>query len=459
MKMWTGRFKDELNPLANDFNTSIHIDHVMYKEDIEGSIAHTKMLHKVGILTAKEMTIIVDGLLAIRENIESGDLAIDPQAEDIHMFIEAELTKRVGDCGKKLHTARSRNDQVTLDTKLFLLKKAKDLATDIKTLMAVLIKKAEHHTMTIMPGYTHLQIAQPITYAHYLLAYGQMLKRDLLRLMDWQERTNEMPLGSGALATTTHPIDRDYVCKLLNFRQVTDNSLDAVSDRDYVLELSFVISTLMMHLSRLSEEIILYSSQEFKFIELSDAYATGSSIMPQKKNPDIAELIRGKTGRIYGYHQALLVMMKGLPLSYNKDMQEDKELIFSAIEETQQCLRMMTGMIDTLNVDKNRMRQSASTGFINATDCADYLAKKGVPFREAYRITGELVARALTLQKSLEALPIEEFQKLSPHFDADIFSKINLEHCVTERKIYSGPSEASVYQQIEKLKLFLKEGE
>ena len=405
-KMWAGRFTKEVDERVNDFNSSISFDARMYRYDIEGSMAHATMLGECGIIEKHESEKIVQGLKGILADIDEGKLQFDPTAEDVHMFVEAELTKRLGDTGKRLHTARSRNDQVALDVRMILRAETKEIIELVKKLEHTILDIAEKNLTTVMPGYTHLQRAQPITFAHHLMAYANMLLRDISRLEDSYKRTNIMPLGSGALASTTYPINRQRVCDLLGFDEITQNSLDGVSDRDFCIELCSAISLLMMHLSRFSEEIILWCSWEFKFIELDDAYATGSSIMPQKKNPDVTELIRGKTGRVYGDLNTLLVMMKGLPLAYNKDMQEDKEAIFDAIDTVKLCLKTFDPMLATMRVIPENMRNAAAKGFINATDCADYLVKKGMPFRDAYKITGTLVHTCIEKGCTLETLPL-----------------------------------------------------
>ena len=412
-KMWAGRFTKEVDERVNDFNSSISFDARMYRYDIEGSMAHATMLGECGIIEKHESEKIVQGLKGILADIDEGKLQFDPTAEDVHMFVEAELTKRLGDTGKRLHTARSRNDQVALDVRMILRAETKEIIELVKKLEHTILDIAEKNLTTVMPGYTHLQRAQPITFAHHLMAYANMLLRDISRLEDSYKRTNIMPLGSGALASTTYPINRQRVCDLLGFDEITQNSLDGVSDRDFCIELCSAISLLMMHLSRFSEEIILWCSWEFKFIELDDAYATGSSIMPQKKNPDVTELIRGKTGRVYGDLNTLLVMMKGLPLAYNKDMQEDKEAIFDAIDTVKLCLKTFDPMLATMRVIPENMRNAAAKGFINATDCADYLVKKGMPFRDAYKITGTLVHTCIEKGCTLETLPLEEYRKLT----------------------------------------------
>lgn len=448
-KMWAGRFTKEIDERVNDFNSSISFDARMYKQDIEGSIAHATMLGECGIIPLEESKSIIKGLKGILEDIDNGDLHFDPTAEDVHMFVEAELTSRLGDAGKRLHTARSRNDQVALDIRMNLKVEIKEIEKLVKELIETLADLAEKNLTTVMPGYTHLQRAQPITFAHHIMAYAQMLLRDLDRLKDTYKRTNIMPLGSGALASTTYPINRQRVCDLLGFDEITQNSLDGVSDRDFCIELASAISILMMHLSRFSEEIVLWCSWEFKFIELDDAYATGSSIMPQKKNPDITELIRGKTGRVYGDLTTLLTMMKGLSLAYNKDMQEDKEAIFDAVDTVKLCLTTFIPMIKTMKVIPENMRNAAAKGFINATDCADYLVKKGLPFRDAYKITGTLVHSCIEKNLTLETLPLEEYKALCETFEEDVYDAISLETCVMQRKAYGGPAPESVKAQIE----------
>ena len=455
-KIWAGRFTKETDKIVNDFNSSISFDARMYREDIEGSIAHATMLGKCNIIDLEESEAIVEELKNILNDIESGKLEFDFNAEDIHSFIEAELTKRLGDTGKRLHTARSRNDQVALDIRMYLKKEVKEIESLIKKLITVLTDLSEKNLQTVMAGYTHLQRAQPITFAHHLMAYSQMFLRDLERLKDAYKRINIMPLGSGALASTTYPINRRMVCNALGFDEITQNSLDAVSDRDFCIELASDLSILMMHLSRFSEEIILWDSWEFKFIELDDAYSTGSSIMPQKKNPDIAELIRGKTGRVYGDFNTLLIMMKGLPLAYNKDMQEDKEAIFDAIDTVKLSLNAFIPMIETMTIFPENMREAAAKGFINATDCADYLVKKGTPFRDAYKITGEIVRLCIENNLTLETLPIEKYKEFSNKFEEDIFEAINLETCVMQRKVEGGPAPESVKAQIEYIRNKIK---
>ena len=455
-KMWAGRSSKEVDSRVNDFNSSIKFDSRMYRQDIKGSMAHAEMLGDCGIIEKSESEKIIEGLKGILADIDDGKLLFDPNAEDIHMFVESELTKRLGDTGKRLHTARSRNDQVALDIRMYLKDEVNEIIPMIRELIGVLCDIAEKNLDTIMPGYTHLQRAQPITFAHHIMAYAQMLIRDIGRFEDTYKRMDRMPLGSGALATTTYPINRKQVCELLGFEDITMNSLDGVSDRDFCVEMCSAISILMMHLSRFSEEIILWSSWEFKFIELDDAYATGSSIMPQKKNPDVTELIRGKTGRVYGDLNTLLVMLKGTPLAYNKDMQEDKEAIFDAVDTVKLCLTTFIPMLSTMELYKENMRNAAARGFINATDCADYLVKKGLPFRDAYKITGTLVAYCIKNQTVLENLSIEEFRELSPVFDDDVYEAIKLETCVNMRKADGGPAPEAVKKQIEFARKYTK---
>ncbi len=447
-KMWAGRFSKETDSEVNAFNSSISFDGRMFRQDIGGSIAHAKMLGEQGIIPKADSELIIEELRRILSDLEIGKLELDPNAEDIHMFVEAELTKRLGSVGKKLHTSRSRNDQVALDLRLYLRDETKAIMALVSELISALCGIAKEHTETIMPGYTHLQRAQPITFGHHLMAYAQMLLRDLERLGDAAKRMNVCPLGSGALAGTTYPIDRFQTASLLSFDAPSVNSLDGVSDRDFCIELSAALSIIMMHLSRFSEEMILWCSWEFKFIELDDAFATGSSIMPQKKNPDIAELVRGKTARVFGDHMALLTMMKGLPLAYNKDMQEDKESIFDAADTVKLCLSTFIPMLKTMSVCKENMRRAAARGFINATDCADYLVKKGMPFRDAYKITGELVAECISLNTDLEHLPLGAYREKTELFDDGVYRAISLETCVKGRRSYGGPSPESVKHQI-----------
>ncbi len=457
MKLWAGRFSKEADERVNDFNSSISFDSRMYRQDIAGSIAHATMLGEQNIIAPSESETIIKGLKSILSDLDSGKLAFDPEAEDIHMFIEAELTARIGDAGKRLHTARSRNDQVALDIRLYLREAAEGLISQVKELICSLCNQAEQHTETVMPGYTHLQRAQPITFGHHLMAYCQMLLRDIDRLKDAKNRMNVMPLGSCALAGTTYPLNRERVAELLGFSSVTLNSLDGVSDRDFCIELAGAVSILMMHLSRLSEEIILWCSWEFKFIELDDAFATGSSIMPQKKNPDITELVRGKTGRVYGDLNTLLTMMKGLPLAYNKDMQEDKEAVFDAVDTAALCLKTMIPMIDTMKPIPSNMRRAAAKGFINATDAADYLTRKGVPFRDAYKITGTLVAQCIEKDTTLEELPLEDYKALCGEFEEDIYQAISLETCVKGRTVVGGPAPERVKEQITAVRAAIQE--
>ncbi|MBR5252652.1 MAG: argininosuccinate lyase [Clostridia bacterium] len=447
-KMWDARFSKAENKRVNDFNSSISFDSRMFYEDIEGSIAHATMLGKCGIIASEESEKIVAALRQIRDDIESGALPIDPEAEDIHMFVEEVLTARIGDSGKRLHTARSRNDQVALDIRLYLKKEIGEIRALVLDLLSVIAKVAKENADAVMPGYTHLQRAQPVTFGHYMLAYAQMFIRDDLRLKETLARTSISPLGSGALASTTYPIDRHLVAELLELVGVTENSMDGVSDRDFLIELAFDLSLVMMHLSRFSEEIILWCSSEFSFIDLDDAFSTGSSIMPQKKNPDIAELVRGKTGRIYGDLTTVLTMMKGIPLAYNKDMQEDKEAIFDAIDNAKLCLELFASMLDTLTVKRENLRRAASGGFINATDCADYLAQKGLPFRDAYRVSGRLVAYCIENKTDLESLPLDTYKEFSPMFENDVYDAVNLDNCVNRRTVYGGPSKESVERQI-----------
>ncbi|MDD3946629.1 MAG: argininosuccinate lyase [Clostridia bacterium] len=451
-KLWTGRFSKQLSDIVNEFNMSIPIDGRMYKEDILGSIAHVNMLGNRGIIAEEEAVKIAAELAKILEEIQSGTLAIDPKAEDIHSFVETELTSRLGDTGKRLHTARSRNDQVATDTRLFTKKKIAEIAAELKSLIHTLCELAGANFDTIMAGYTHLQMAQPITFGAHLMAYAFMFLRDLGRLRDCSVRLDVSPLGSCALAGTTFAIDRQETARALGFAGVTENSLDGVSDRDYCIELASAITIIMMHLSRFSEEIIMWCSWEFKYIELDDAYATGSSIMPQKKNPDIAELVRGKTGRTYGNLTALLTMMKGLPLAYNKDMQEDKEALFDSIDTALDCIKVFNDMLATMTVMKENMAKAAEKGFINATDCADYLVKKGMPFRTAYKITGALVAYCIDKGKSLNALRPQEFQAFSELFTEDIYTALDLATCVSNRLSEGGPAPQSVRKQIERCK-------
>ncbi len=455
--MWAGRFSKQVDETVNAFNSSIAFDGRMYRHDIQGSIAHATMLGDCGIIPKEDSIEIIGGLKKILADIDSGALELDPAAEDIHMFVEAELTKRLGDVGKRLHTARSRNDQVAVDLRLYLRDEIKEISELTAKLANTLISAAKEHTETVMPGYTHLQRAQPITFGHHLMAYVWMLLRDLDRLRDTARRMNYSPLGCGALAGTTYATNRKQTAELLGFTAPMANSLDGVSDRDYCIELNCALSLLMTHLSRLSEEIILWCSWEFKFVELDDAFATGSSIMPQKKNPDVTELIRGKTGRVNGDLVTLLTMMKGLPLAYNKDMQEDKEAIFDAVDNVKLCLKTFIPMLATMRVIKENMRNAAARGFINATDCADYLVKKGMPFRDAYKITGTLVALCIEKGLTLETLPLDEYKKMTDIFGKDVYEAINLDTCVNGRLSEGGPSPAAVREQIALAEEALKE--
>ena len=448
-KMWAGRFAKALDSKANDFNSSISFDCKMYKQDILGSMVHAEMLAKQGIISAEDCESIKAGLEGILCDIESGTLLFDMECEDIHMFVEAELTKRIGDAGKRLHTARSRNDQVALDIRMYLRDKSAEIVEALRELISVVTDKAEENKAVIVPGYTHLQRAQPITLGHHLMAYAQMLLRDISRVKDAVARMNYSPIGSCALAGTTYDTDRFYEAEKLGFDGITQNSIDGVSDRDFCVELMSAISLIMMHLSRFSEEIILWSSWEFKYIELDDAYTTGSSIMPQKKNSDMAELVRGKTGRVYGNLFALLTTLKGLPLAYNKDMQEDKEAVFDSVETVLLCLGVFTPMIATMKVKADNMYRAAQEGFINATDLADYLTKKGMPFRTAYKIVGEIVAECIEKHTVLDALPIEAYKTHSDIFDVDLYEEISLETCVNKRISAGGTSVTSVETQIE----------
>ena len=457
MKLWAGRFSKEIDKKTNDFNSSISFDSRMYREDIEGSIAHAAMLGECGIIEKSESEAIIKGLEGILADIDSGKLLIDPNAEDIHTFIEGELTERLGQTGKRLHTARSRNDQVAVDIRLYLKKEIKNVKSMTKELVEVICKKAEQYADAVMPGYTHLQRAQPITFGHHLMAYAEMLMRDIDRLECAYRHMDEMPLGSGALATTTYPIDRTITASLLGFSGICRNSLDGVSDRDFCMELASALSIIMVHLSRFSEEIIMWCSWEFKFVELDDAFSTGSSIMPQKKNPDIAELVRGKSGRVFGDLMTLLTVMKGIALAYNKDMQEDKEAIFDAVDTVKMCLTAFTPMIDTMKVITANMRKAAAKGFINATDCADYLVKKGLPFRDAYKATGTLVAICIEKNTTLEELPIEEYKKICDIFDEGVYDAISLENCVNGRKVLGGPASENVRAQAARVKKALED--
>ena len=458
-QLWGGRFTKETDQLVYNFNASITFDQKFYKQDIEGSIAHVTMLAKQGILTEQERDDIVRTLKEIRDEVESGKLEITSEYEDIHSFVEANLIDRLGDTGKKLHTGRSRNDQVALDMRLYTRDELLHTDDLLKELLETILKIMEANTETIMPGFTHLQKAQPITLAHHMGAYFEMFKRDRSRLCDIYKRMNYCPLGSGALAGTTYPLDRDYTAQLLDFYGPTLNSMDGVSDRDYLIEFLSALSTIMMHLSRFSEEIIIWNSNEYQFVEIDDAYSTGSSIMPQKKNPDIAELVRGKTGRVYGALMSLLTTMKGIPLAYNKDMQEDKEAVFGAIDTVKQCLEVFTPMFATMTLRRDNMRKAASRGFINATDCADYLTKKGVPFRDAYKTVGRLVNQCIKADETLETMTMRDFAAISNKFGDDVYDALDLRTCVAERKVIGGPAPQEVTRQIDKIEKFVADVE
>jgi len=457
MKLWSGRFQGDTDALTDELNASITFDKRLYKEDIAGSVAHAEMLGAQGIIDPADAAAIVAALGEILADIEAGRFEFKQSDEDIHMSVEAELTRRVGDAGKRLHTARSRNDQVALDFRLYLKKEIEHIRENVLNTIAVLLDIAGKNLKTVMPAYTHLQRAQPSTFAHYMMAYANMLRRDVTRLEDCLERMDECPLGSGALAGTTYPIDREKVAAALGFARITENSLDGVSDRDFAVELLGDLSILMMHLSRFAEEIILWCSWEFQFIELSDAFSTGSSIMPQKKNPDIAELVRGKTGRVYGSLTTLLTVMKGLPLAYNKDMQEDKEAVFDAVDTVRKVLPVFTAMLSTMTVKADNMYRAASKGFINATDCADYLVRKGLPFRDAYTVIGRLVQHCIENKKTLETLPLETYKTFSPLFGEDVYGAVRLEECVALRRVPGGPAEEAVRAQMDSIEKFLKE--
>jgi len=456
-KMWAGRTDGATEKIADDFNSSIRFDSRMYKQDITGSMAHAAMLAAQGIIPAEDADTLIGGLESILQDLSSGKLAIDPDCEDIHMFVEQVLTQRLGDVGKKLHTARSRNDQVALDLRLYLRDEITTIRGLVTNLIGAVTDKAEEYADAIMPGYTHLQRAQPITFGHHLMAYAMMLLRDLDRLADCQTRMNRSPIGCCALAGTTYNIDRRFEAEKLGFEDICLNSLDGVSDRDFCAELMSAIAILMVHLSRFSEEIILWCSWEFRFVELSDAYTTGSSIMPQKKNPDMAELVRGKAGRVFGDLMSLLTVLKGLPLAYNKDMQEDKESVFDAVDTVKMCLQVFTGMIETMKANTANMKRAAQTGFINATDLADYLVKKGLPFRSAYKISGQLVALCIQERTVLEELPLETYKKYSDLFEEDLYGEIDLAVCVEKRISEGGTSAASVKAQIKYVKQLIKE--
>ena len=457
MKLWGGRFQKETDQLVNELNASISFDQRLYREDITGSMAHARMLGDCGIISKEDAAAIIGGLQGILADIEAGKVTFTADNEDIHMNVEALLTARIGDAGKRLHTARSRNDQVALDFRMYVREQIPVIVSQLLELERVLCRQAKKYQTAVMPGYTHLQRAQPISFAQHLMAYASMFRRDVTRLEDCRKRLDECPLGSGALAGTTYPIDRWETAQALGFAAPMSNSLDGVSDRDYALELLSGLSILMMHLSRFAEEIILWCSWEFKFIELDDAYATGSSIMPQKKNPDVAELVRGKTGRVYGDLMSLLTVMKGLPLAYNKDMQEDKEPVFDAVDTVEMCLPVFAAMLDTMTVRTDNMRRAAGHGFINATDCADYLTKKGMPFRDAYTVTGKLVAQCTAQGKTLEELTLAELQAVSPLFEQDVYDALNLENCMALRASYGGPAVSETTRQIGEIEAFVKE--
>ena len=454
MKLWGGRFLKETDSGVNDFNSSIAFDSRLYKQDIEGSIAHAEMLGRQGIIEKGEAEKIVEGLRGILADVQAGKVEFSPDNEDIHMNIETILTQRIGETGKRLHTARSRNDQVALDLRMYLKKETGEIEKLVLALISAIADKAEKTKSAVMPGYTHMQRAQPVTFAHHVCAWAEMLKRDVLRLEDCRDRMDVSPLGSGALAGVTYNIDREFTAEKLGFAGISQNSIDGVSDRDFVIELASDLSILMMHLSRFSEEIIFWCSWEFKFVELDDAYSTGSSIMPQKKNPDVAELVRGKTGRVYGSLMALLTVMKGLPLAYNKDMQEDKEAIFDALDTVKQCLGVFTPMFETMEILPENMRRAALGGFINATDCADYLVKKGVAFRDAYTAVGKLVSLCVSSGKDLESLTLEEYRSILLDFSEDVYGEITLAACVNARNVPGGPSDEAVERQIKSIRGF-----
>ena len=447
-KLWGGRFSKATDKKVDDFNSSIRFDARMYEQDIKGSMAHAEMLGRQGIIPEADSALIVKTLGEILEDIKAGKVEFEIDAEDIHMNVEKILTQRIGEPGKRLHTGRSRNDQVALDLRMYLKDEITKIKGQVKALLAALLRLAKAHAGTVMPGYTHLQKAQPVTFAHHVLAYFEMLKRDYGRLSDCFSRTDVCPLGSGALAGTTYPLDREFVAEKLGFSAVSQNSLDGVSDRDFCIELASCLSILMMHLSRFSEELILWSSHEFGFVEMDDAFSTGSSIMPQKKNPDVAELIRGKTGRVYASLTTLLTMMKGLPLAYNKDMQEDKEAIFDAVDTVKLCLPVFTDMLCTMKVKTNVMEKGAKGGFTNATDAADYLVKKGMPFRQAHEVVGKMVAYAISQNKALDEFTMDEFCACSPVFEADVYEAISMETCVNGRNVIGGPAQAQTQAAI-----------
>ncbi|MDD2554633.1 MAG: argininosuccinate lyase [Desulfotomaculaceae bacterium] len=455
-KLWGGRFQKETDRLVEDFHSSISFDQRLYKYDIKGSIAHARMLGRAGIIQPDEASAIVRGLGEVLADIEEGRVKLSVQSEDIHMNVEQLLTERVGELGKKLHTARSRNDQVALDIRMYLKDEIDNIIVLLRELQLSLLDLAEKHLDTVMPGYTHLQLAQPVTYAHHLMAYGEMFRRDEERLADCRRRTDVMPLGAGALAGTTFPLDRDYVARQLGFAAITENSLDSVSDRDFAVEFAACASLIMVHMSRLCEEIILWSAAEFSFIELDDAYSTGSSMMPQKKNPDVAELIRGKSGRVFGHLQALLTMLKGLPLAYNKDMQEDKEALFDAVDTVKKCLIIFRPMLETIQVKKDVMAEAARGGFTNATDLADYLVRRGMPFREAHEVAGKAVLYCLKKGLTLDRMSLEEYKVFSPLVEEDVYMAIDIKNCVESRKVPGGPAPEAVAGAIARARQRLK---
>ncbi len=456
MKLWGGRFQKNTDKKVDDFNSSIRFDSRMFKQDITGSIAHSAMLGERDIISKEDSAKIGEALKDILSDIETGRVVFDPTAEDIHMFVEKLLSERIGDAGKRLHTARSRNDQVALDARMYIRDEIDAVIKMTAELIKTIVDIAKENTNTVMPGYTHMQKAQPITFAHHIMAYAEMFSRDITRLCDCRKRLNILPLGSGALATTTYPIDRSFVAEKLGFDDICANSIDGVSDRDFVIETASVLAIIMMHLSRFSEEIIIWNTNEFSFVEMDDAFSTGSSIMPQKKNPDVAELIRGKTGRTYGNLVALLTVMKGLPLAYNKDMQEDKEAVFDSIDTVKLCIPVFCGMIKTMKINKEKMAEGAKGGFTNATDVADYLVKKGMPFRNAHEVSGKMVFYCISGEKSLSDLTVEEFKSFSELFESDIYDHITPEACVSQRKVPGGPAPEMVSEHIAKMEKFLK---
>ncbi len=456
MKLWGGRFQKNTDKKVDDFNSSIRFDSRMYKQDITGSIAHSAMLGERDIISKEDSAKIGEALKEILSDIEAGRVVFDPTAEDIHMFVEKLLSERIGDAGKRLHTARSRNDQVALDARMYIRDEIDAVIKMTAELIKTIVDIAKENTNTVMPGYTHMQKAQPITFAHHIMAYAEMFSRDITRLCDCRKRLNILPLGSGALATTTYPIDRNFVAEKLGFDDICANSIDGVSDRDFVIETASVLAIIMMHLSRFSEEIIIWNTNEFSFVEMDDAFSTGSSIMPQKKNPDVAELIRGKTGRTYGNLMALLTVMKGLPLAYNKDMQEDKEAVFDSIDTVKLCIPVFCGMIKTMKINKEKMAEGAKGGFTNATDVADYLVKKGMPFRNAHEVSGKMVFYCISNEKSLSDLTVEEFKSFSELFESDIYDHITPEACVSQRKVTGGPCPETVFEHIGKMEKFLE---